>query len=122
MQFELTPKALANFSPGLERSDNPGFSRLKSDQTLKGFGDWRTLSGLTVSLLVFAPRVLATLEPWAKISKHLRCYFKLHHYRSNAMHCDEQYPLLTSKHSAIRKQQQKIFIGFRKVLKYSSES
>ena len=68
MQFELTPKALANFSPGLERSDNPGFSRLKSDQT--------------VSLLVFAPRVLATLEPWAKISKHLRCYFKLHHYRS----------------------------------------
>jgi len=23
-QFELTPKALANFSPGLERSDNPG--------------------------------------------------------------------------------------------------
>ena len=24
MQFELTPKALANLSPGLERSDNPG--------------------------------------------------------------------------------------------------
>ena len=23
-QFELTPKALANLSPGLERSDNPG--------------------------------------------------------------------------------------------------
>jgi hypothetical protein len=23
-QFEITPKALANFSPGLERSDNPG--------------------------------------------------------------------------------------------------
>jgi hypothetical protein len=23
-QFEDTPKALANFSPGLERSDNPG--------------------------------------------------------------------------------------------------
>jgi len=22
--IELTPKALANFSPGLERSDNPG--------------------------------------------------------------------------------------------------
>jgi len=24
MQFEITPKALANFSPGLERSENPG--------------------------------------------------------------------------------------------------
>ncbi len=24
MQFELTPKAFANLSPGLERSDNPG--------------------------------------------------------------------------------------------------
>jgi hypothetical protein len=23
-QFETTPKAFANFSPGLERSDNPG--------------------------------------------------------------------------------------------------
>jgi len=23
-QFEITPEALANFSPGLERSDNPG--------------------------------------------------------------------------------------------------
>ena len=29
-QFEITPKALASFSPGLERSNNPGFSRLKS--------------------------------------------------------------------------------------------
>jgi hypothetical protein len=24
VQFELTPKALANFSPGLELGDNPG--------------------------------------------------------------------------------------------------
>jgi hypothetical protein len=32
-----TPKALANSSPGLERSDNPGESNLKSDSTLKGF-------------------------------------------------------------------------------------
>jgi hypothetical protein len=40
-----TPKALANSSPGLERSDNPGESNLKSDSTLKGFLSWRTLSG-----------------------------------------------------------------------------
>jgi hypothetical protein len=24
VHFEITPKAFANFSPGLERSDNPG--------------------------------------------------------------------------------------------------
>src|ERR1051325_2669388 len=26
-QFEITPKALANVSPGLERSDNPGYTK-----------------------------------------------------------------------------------------------
>jgi len=26
VQFENTPKAFANFSPGLERSDNPGLT------------------------------------------------------------------------------------------------
>ncbi len=26
MQFELTPKAFANFSPGFERSENPGIT------------------------------------------------------------------------------------------------
>jgi len=41
-----TPKALANASPGLERSDNPGECKQQKDRTLKGFGDWRTLSGL----------------------------------------------------------------------------
>jgi len=34
-QFELTPKALANFSPGLERSDNPGAVTSKTESTLK---------------------------------------------------------------------------------------
>jgi hypothetical protein len=29
-QFELTPKALANFSPGFERSENPGLTIKKS--------------------------------------------------------------------------------------------
>ena len=36
-RVSLTPKAFANFSPGLERSDNPG-SETKSLSTLKAFG------------------------------------------------------------------------------------
>jgi hypothetical protein len=54
IQFELTPKALANFSPGLERSDNPGFTVI-SDQTLKGFG------GEFLSKVVYAKHQAATL-------------------------------------------------------------
>jgi hypothetical protein len=38
--------------PGLERSDYPGFTVI-SDQTLKGFGGWRTLSGLIRILILF---------------------------------------------------------------------
>jgi len=41
VQFQ-TPKALANFSPGLERSDNPGGYQWRIDGTLKGLGIWRT--------------------------------------------------------------------------------
>jgi hypothetical protein len=41
----LTPKALANLSPGLERSDNPGNAIRIRFLTLKGLGAWRTLSG-----------------------------------------------------------------------------
>jgi hypothetical protein len=29
-QFELTPKALANFSPGFEHSENPGYTSKES--------------------------------------------------------------------------------------------
>ena len=42
MQFELTPKALANLSPWLDRSDNHGGITSK----LKALGGWRTPSGL----------------------------------------------------------------------------
>jgi hypothetical protein len=45
VQVKLTLKALANVSPGLERSDNPGFQieillnpeRVRRRQTLSGF-------------------------------------------------------------------------------------
>jgi len=36
VHFENTPKAFANFSPGFERSENPGFSNIKVLRTLKG--------------------------------------------------------------------------------------
>jgi hypothetical protein len=42
MQFDFgitTPKALANFSPGLERSDNPGAPMRTGDKTLKAFAN-----------------------------------------------------------------------------------
>ena len=51
MQFELTPKALANVSPWLERSDNHGEINNKLQITLKGLGGWRTPSGLDQNFL-----------------------------------------------------------------------
>jgi hypothetical protein len=45
MQIELTPKALTNFSPGLELATTLGIEQYKCVLTLKGFGGWGTLSG-----------------------------------------------------------------------------
>jgi len=59
------------FIEGLERSDNPGDHIRKDKKTLKGFGNWRTLSGL-IARYIGVPRVLAALEPWAEISERLR--------------------------------------------------
>jgi len=43
---DYTPKALANFSPGLEQTcDNPGSNNIKKASTLKGFVSRQTLSG-----------------------------------------------------------------------------
>src|SRR5215212_1483536 len=81
MQYGVTPKALANSSPGFERSREPwDINQKKSDQTLKGLAGWRTLSGLigwrTLSGLMNIPcpdpRVVASLQPWAEISERLR--------------------------------------------------
>ena len=47
--WKLTPKAFANSSPGLERSDNPGIKILNKHLTLKGFANHLTLSGLIAS-------------------------------------------------------------------------
>jgi hypothetical protein len=68
-QFEITPKAFANFSPGLERSDNPGIRTSDTHGTLTGFR--LTLSGFRRKIKL-CPRVLAMLEPWAGVSQRLR--------------------------------------------------
>jgi hypothetical protein len=65
----LTPKAFANFSPGLERCDNPGIANKKQVQTLKGFGNWRTLSGFNAPLIENPG--LSKRQPWAEIGERL---------------------------------------------------
>ena len=66
-------KALANSSPGLERSDNPGIECQNGTRaTLKALmlapPLFATLSALK-SLNGLLPRVLAALQPWAEISE-----------------------------------------------------
>ena len=71
MQFELTPKALANFSPGLELATTLGF---KIEVVLNPERVRRVrkpFQGIT-TLISYVPRVLAMLEPWAEISQRLR--------------------------------------------------
>jgi len=50
-QFEITPKAFANFSPGLERSDNPGYG-IRVQINPEGVRRKPTLSGLNVFLFL----------------------------------------------------------------------
>jgi len=75
VQFENTPKAFANFSPGLERSDYPGYQIQIHANPER---DRWSANPYRVSILVgYKPRVLAALEPWAEISERLRRIFKL---------------------------------------------
>src|SRR5689334_24878310 len=50
-QFEITPKAFANFSPGLERSDNPGYG-IRVQINPEGVRRKPTLSGLNAFLFL----------------------------------------------------------------------
>ena len=56
---------------GWSASDNPGYQIQNARKTLKGFGDWRTLSGLE-RLWSDSPQGSRKLEPWAEISERLR--------------------------------------------------
>jgi len=76
-QFDNTPKAFANFSPGFEAKQEPWGQQKKKQTTLTGFANRGTLSGLD-RFNVLVPGLLLTLQPWAEISERLRRYFKLH--------------------------------------------
>src|SRR3954452_1626267 len=67
----LTPKAFANFSPRLERSDNLGIGSSNFDLTLKRV---RQSPNPFQGFICFVckPKVVATLQPWAQISQRLR--------------------------------------------------
>jgi len=64
----LTPKAFANSSPGLERIDNPGITKEKCAQTLKGFANCRTLSGLIAKCREYNPRFSLRSNPGLKLA------------------------------------------------------
>jgi hypothetical protein len=88
-QFEFgtnTPKALANFSPGLERSDNPGLAILKFLITLKGFAAGGTLTGFNPEFLFVNPRFSLRSNLGLELANAfgvLLRIFKLRHYRKS---------------------------------------
>jgi hypothetical protein len=63
----ITPKAFANSSPALERSDNAGEAIKNQRTTLKGFANRGTLSGFNVYFGLL-PRVLASSNPGLKLA------------------------------------------------------
>src|SRR5689334_9328772 len=69
-----TPKALANVSPELERSDNSGIAQYKRELTLKGFRRERNPFKVVTAVVISDRRVVATLQLWADISQRLRRY------------------------------------------------
>jgi hypothetical protein len=64
----LTPKACANFSPGLERSNNPGNSNKTRIKTLKAFAGRLTLSGLKRNLFSVFPGFSLRSNPGLKLA------------------------------------------------------
>src|SRR5262249_3576611 len=63
-----TPKAFANFSPGLERSDNPGTPITNKPPTLKGFAARETLSGFNAHFLYAYPGFSLRSNPGLKLA------------------------------------------------------
>jgi len=74
LKLNETPKAFANLSPGFEERE-PWVCDIKRIQTLKGFANCVTLSGL---LLVYPtdPQGCRKLQPWAEISERLRRFMQ----------------------------------------------
>ena len=71
MTFVVTPKALANLSPGLERQRQPWDLVQEVHQTLKGFVPQETLSGFKAFFDLY-PGLSLALQPWAEVSQRLR--------------------------------------------------
>jgi len=53
LYMRYTPKALANFSPGLSLRSNPGIKILNNHLTLKGFANRLTPSGFNLFHIAF---------------------------------------------------------------------
>jgi hypothetical protein len=70
----ITPNAFANLSPGLERSDNPGYQYEKTGQTLKGLNPSaridaeETLSGLAHFICDLIPGLSLRSNPGLKLA------------------------------------------------------
>jgi len=66
LQFESTPKAFANFSPGLLQ---PWVSRRRPDPTLKAFAKRDLANAFSVEFLfLLVPRVVASSNPGLKLA------------------------------------------------------
>jgi len=63
LYMRYTPKALANFSPGLERKRQPWDQDLNNHLTLKGFANRLTLSRFNLFCIAF-PGLSLALQPW----------------------------------------------------------
>jgi hypothetical protein len=67
VQFENTPKAFANFSPGFEEREPWGYEIPKCDETLKGFV-LKANPFRVGTLLCIASRVVASSNPGLKLA------------------------------------------------------
>jgi len=76
--FELRRRRWLISAQG-SRNENPGNRHTKGVLTLKGFRNWRTLSGFR-RIWIHVPG-FSSLEPWAEISQRLRRIFgsSFHH-------------------------------------------
>jgi len=70
-QFKITLKAFANFSPGFERSENPGTLPNDELKPCKGSSQGEPFQGSALVLLVY-PGLSLALQPWARVSERLR--------------------------------------------------
>src|ERR1043166_4852805 len=71
------PKALANFSPGFERSENPGYALTKFAANPERVPHVRNpFRVVRLSFVHGLPRVLTAFEPGAEISQRLRRIFQ----------------------------------------------